>query len=69
MQSYAFLTKGTRDFTDILTLAATAETILDVLDGEGLADIDLDAVVCLCVPLWAIPVADRQTVADLCKHP
>ncbi|WP_172623885.1 hypothetical protein [Octadecabacter sp. SW4] len=51
------------------TGTATAETILDVLDGEGLADIDLDAVARLCVPLWEIPVADRQTVADLCKHP
>ncbi|PHQ82356.1 MAG: hypothetical protein COB65_09065 [Thalassobium sp.] len=61
--------KGTGGFTNMRTGTATAETILDVLDGEGLADIDLDAVARLCVPLWEIPVADRQTVADLCKHP
>ena len=54
------------DLPDVLTLALSspAESILDVL-----ADIDLDAVACLCVPLWAIPVADRQAVADLCQHP
>ncbi|MEO1701518.1 MAG: hypothetical protein AAFR71_05640 [Pseudomonadota bacterium] len=39
------------------------------LELPDVLTIALDAVACLCVPLWAIPVADRQAVADLCKHP
>lgn len=59
------------DLPDVLTMALSspAESVLDVLAGEGLADIDFATVPCLCVPLWAIPLADRPTVADLCKHP
>lgn len=59
------------DLPDVLTLALSspAESVQDVLAGEGLADIDLEALACLCVPLWAIPVVYRQAVADLCKHP
>ncbi len=59
------------DLPDVLTLALSSpsQSIMDVLDGEGLGDIDLDAVACLCVPLWAISVADRPAVLDLCEHP
>ncbi|MGV6849036.1 MAG: hypothetical protein ACWA5A_11740 [Marinibacterium sp.] len=59
------------ELPDILTVALSdpAESVLDVLAGEGLADIDLDAVACLCVPLWVLPANLRPTVADLCKHP
>lgn len=59
------------DLPDVLTVALSSptESVLDVLAGEGLAGIDLDAVACLCVPLWAIPLEDRTTVAALCKHP
>ncbi len=59
------------DLPDVLTLAliSPSQSIVDVLAGEGLGDIDLDAVACLCVPLWAIPVADRPAVTALCQHP
>jgi hypothetical protein len=59
------------DLPDVLTVALSspAQSVLDVLAGEGLADIDLDAVACLCVPLWVLPADLRPTVADLCKHP
>lgn len=42
---------------------------MDVLTGEGLGDLDLAAVAILAVPLWALPAADRTTVAGLCAHP
>ncbi|MEC3863435.1 hypothetical protein VK792_19315 [Mesobacterium sp. TK19101] len=59
------------ELPDILTVALSdpAESVLDALAGEGLADIDLSLVAVLAFPLWAIPLADRPTVADLCKHP
>ncbi|MEL6167650.1 MAG: hypothetical protein AAFR35_03100 [Pseudomonadota bacterium] len=59
------------DLPDVLTVALSSpsESVIDVLAGEGLAGIDLEAVACLCVPLWAIPLEDRPTVAALCKHP
>ena len=46
-----------------------SQSVKDVLTGEGLGDLDLDAVAVLAVPLWALPVADRPTVAGLCEHP
>lgn len=56
---------------DVLTLALSSpsQSVVDVLAGEGLGVIDLAAVAVLAVPLWAIPVADRPTVAALCRHP
>ena len=62
---------GVEGLPDVLTLALSspAESVLDVLAGEGLGDIDLAAVACLCVPLSAIPAADRSAVTALCQHP
>lgn len=59
------------DLTDVLTLALSSpsQSVMDVLTGEGLGDLDLAAVAVLAVPLWALPVADRPTVAALCEHP
>lgn len=61
------LAKSWRQTT--VALSSAAESILDVLAGEGPAVIDLNAVACLCVPLWVLPADLRPTVADLCKHP
>lgn len=49
-------------------LPSPAQSVMDVLTGEGPGDLDL-AVAVLAVPLWALPVADRPTVAALCEHP
>ncbi|RKF17017.1 hypothetical protein D6850_05705 [Roseovarius spongiae] len=59
------------DLPDVLTLAMSSpsQSVMDVLTGEGLGDLDLAAVAVLTVPLWALPVADRPTVAALCEHP
>jgi hypothetical protein len=59
------------DPPDVLTVALSSPTqsVVDVLTGEGLGDLDLDAVACLCVPLWVLPAARRATVADACEHP
>lgn len=56
---------------DVLTLALSSpsQSVMDVLTGEGLGDLDLAAVAVLAVPLWALPVADRPTVAALCEQP
>ena len=53
------------DLPDVLT----AQSVMDVLTGEGLGDIDLAAVAVLALPLWAIPADQRATVASLCEHP
>ncbi len=39
----------------IVALSSPAQSIMEILTGEGLGDIDLDAVAVLAVPLWAIP--------------
>jgi len=59
------------DLPDVLTVALSSpsQSVMDVLTGEGLGDLDLAAVACLCVPLWAIPADQRATVAALCEHP
>lgn len=59
------------DLPDVLTLAmpSPSQSVIDVLTREGLGDLDLAAVRVLAVPLWALPVADRLTVAALCEHP
>ena len=59
------------DLPDVLTVALSspAQSVMDVLTGEGLGDLDLAAVAVLAVPLWAIPVDQRATVARLCEHP
>lgn len=44
-------------------------SVIDVLTGEGLGDLDLAAVAVLAVPLLAIPADQRATVAALCDHP
>ena len=57
------------ELPDVLTLALTAPdvSVNDALFAEGLSDLDLDAVTVLAVPLWAIPAADRGSVAALCR--
>ena len=59
------------DLPDVLTVALSspAQSVMDVLTGEGLGDLDLAAVAVLAVPLWAIPADQRATVARLCEHP
>ena len=59
------------DLPDVLTVALSspAQSIMDVLTGEGLGDLDLDAVAVLAVPLWTIPADQRATVAGLCEYP
>jgi len=59
------------ELPDVLTLAllSPAQSIDPTLAAEGLDDLDLDAVAILAVPLWAIPVEDRPTVAAMCQHP
>ncbi|MGR3549626.1 hypothetical protein [Pseudooceanicola sp.] len=59
------------DLPDVLTVALSspAQSIMDVLTGEGLGDLDLAAVAVLAVPLWALPADQRSTVAALCEHP
>ena len=59
------------DLPDVLTVAllSPAQSVMDVLTGEGLGGIDLAAVACLCLPLWALPADQRATVAALCEHP
>ncbi|MBL3571905.1 hypothetical protein JMJ94_20870 [Rhodovulum visakhapatnamense] len=52
-----------------VALSSPSQSVMDVLTGEGLGDLDLAAVACLCVPLWAIPADQRATVAALCEHP
>ena len=52
-----------------VTLSAPAQSVMDVLTGEGLGNIDLDAVAVLAVPLWELPADHRSTVAALCEHP
>lgn len=56
---------------DVLTVALSspAQSVMDVLTGEGLGDLDLAAVAVLAVPLWALPADQRSTVAGLCEHP
>lgn len=56
---------------DVLTVALSSPTqsVMDVLTGEGLGDLDLAAVACLCVPLWVLPAAQQATVAAACEHP
>lgn len=46
-----------------------AQSVLDVLTGKGLGDLDLAAVAVMAVPLSALPVAARPTVAALSEHP
>ena len=59
------------DLPDVLTLALSSpsQSVMDVLSGEGLGDLGLAAVAVLAVPLWALHVADRPTVAALCENP
>ncbi len=59
------------DLPDVLAVALSSPTqsVMDVLTGEGLGDIDLAAVSVFAVPLWAIPADQRATVAGLCEHP
>jgi hypothetical protein len=59
------------DLPDVLTVALSspAQSVMDVLTGEGLGDLDLAAVAVLAVPLWALPADQRSTVAALCEHP
>ena len=59
------------DLPDVLTVALSSpvQSVMDVLTGEGLGDLDLAAVAVLAVPLWAIPADQRSTVAALCEHP
>jgi len=59
------------DLPEVLTVALSspAQSVMDVLTGEELGDLDLAAVVALAVPLWAIPADQRATVAALCEHP
>lgn len=59
------------DLPDVLTVALSspAQSVMDVLTGEGLGDLDLAAVAVLAVPLWALPADQRSTVASLCEHP
>ena len=59
------------DLPDVLTVALSspAQSVMDVLTGEGLGDLDLAAVAVLAVPLWALPADQRATVAALCEHP
>ncbi|MEM7724548.1 MAG: hypothetical protein AAF376_19590 [Pseudomonadota bacterium] len=59
------------DLPDVLTVAMSspAQSVMDVLTGEGLGDLDLAAVAVLAVPLWALPADQRATVAGLCEHP
>ena len=59
------------DLPDVLTVALSspAQSVMDVLTGEGLGDLDLAAVAVLAVPLWALPADQWATVAGLCKHP
>lgn len=59
------------DLPDVLTvvLSSPAQSVMDVLTGEGLGDLDLAAVAVLAVPLWALPADQRSTVASLCEHP
>ena len=52
-----------------LALSSPSQSVTDVLTGEGPGDPDLAAVAVLAVPLWALPVADRPTVAALCERP
>tara|TARA_R110002110_G_scaffold123078_1_gene299611 strand:- start:420 stop:746 length:327 start_codon:yes stop_codon:yes gene_type:complete len=51
------------DLPDVLTVALSSPTqsVMDVLTGEGLGDLDLAAVAVLAVPLWAIPADQRST--------
>ena len=59
------------DLPDVLTVALSspAQSVMDVLTGEGLGDLDLAAVAVLAVPLWALLADQRSTVAGLCEHP
>ncbi|WP_113670742.1 hypothetical protein [Rhodovulum sp. BSW8] len=59
------------DLPDVLivALSSPAQSDMDVLCGEGLGDLDLAAVACLCVPLWVLPAAQRATVAAAREHP
>ena len=59
------------DLPDVLTIALDdpAVSLMGVLAGEELGDLDLAAVAVLAVPLWAIPADQRATVAGLCEHP
>lgn len=68
---HLFVHKLGVELPDVLTLALSSPTqsFLDVLAGEGLANIDLDAVAVLAVPLWAILATDRAEITRLCKHP
>ncbi len=57
------------DPPDVLTVALSspAHSVMEVLTGEGLGDLDLAAVAVLAVPLWALPADQRSTVAALCQ--
>lgn len=59
------------ELPDVLSLAVSspAQSIEAALAAEGFDDLDLDAVAVLAVPLWAIPLEDRPTVAAMCQHP
>ncbi|WP_281827581.1 hypothetical protein [Jannaschia rubra] len=59
------------DLPDVLAVALSspAQSLMDVLTGEGLGDLDLAAVAVLAVPLWAILADQRATVSGLCEHP
>ena len=59
------------DLPDVLTVALSspAQSVMDVLTGEGLGDLELAAVAVLAVPLWAVPADQLSTVAGLCEHP
>ncbi len=52
-----------------VVLSSPEQSVMDVLTGEGLGDLDLAAVAVLAVPLWALPADQRSTVAGLCEHP
>ncbi|TCM84559.1 hypothetical protein EV216_11140 [Rhodovulum steppense] len=54
---------------ELVRLSSPTQSVMDVLTGERAGDLDLDAVACLCVPLWAIPANQRATVTALCEHP
>jgi len=59
------------DLPDVLTVALSspAQSVMDVLTGEGLGDLDLATAAVLAVPLWALPADHRATVAGLCEYP
>ncbi|MCB1363197.1 MAG: hypothetical protein KDK02_03700 [Rhodobacteraceae bacterium] len=59
------------DLPDVLTIALDdpGVSIMGVLTGEGLGDLDLAAVALIACPLWALPADQRSTIAGLCEHP